>query len=70
MRAIAVVTLTVVLADWLFTASTMVLQPLTGLYLARLAGIPLGSGWIAWSLALYCVALAGRPCSLFSVFFT
>lgn len=57
-RAIAVVTRTVVLADWLFTATTVVLQPLTGLYLAHLAGMPLGSGWIAWSLLLYGAAVA------------
>ncbi|MEC5159020.1 putative membrane protein [Janthinobacterium sp. CG_23.3] len=57
-RAIAVVTRAVVLADWLFTATTMVLQPLTGLYLAHLAGMPLGSRWLAWSLLLYGVAVA------------
>lgn len=57
-RAIAVVTRGVVLADWLFTLSTMALQPASGLYLAHLANIPIDSKWIAWSLALYGVALA------------
>jgi uncharacterized membrane protein len=57
-RAIAVVSRAVVLADWLFTLSTMVLQPASGLYLAHLGNIPLASKWIAWSLALYGVALA------------
>lgn len=46
----------VVLADWLFTTPTIVLQPLTGFYLMHLAGIPLTTRWIAWSLALYLLA--------------
>lgn len=57
-RAIAVVTRTVVLADWLFTATTAVLQPLTGYYLIRLAGFPVTSLWISWSIILYVLALA------------
>jgi uncharacterized membrane protein len=55
-RAIAVVSRHVVLADWLFTATTVVLQPVTGLYLMHLAGIPLQSRWIMWSFALYFLA--------------
>jgi uncharacterized membrane protein len=55
-RAIAVVSRYVVLADWIFTSTTVVLQPLTGFYLIHLAGYPLGSAWIAWSIALYLVA--------------
>lgn len=47
----------VVWADWLFTATTAVLQPLTGLWLVHLAGFPLGTPWIAWSLVLYVVAI-------------
>lgn len=46
-----------VIADWLFTATTVVLQPLTGFYLAYLMGLPLGTAWIAWSVALYVVAV-------------
>lgn len=57
-HAIAVVTRTVVLADWLFTATTAVLQPLTGFYLVSLAGLPMKSTWIAWSVVLYALALA------------
>jgi uncharacterized membrane protein len=57
-RAIAVVTRLVVLADWIFTSTTVILQPLTGLYLVHLAGLPLHSRWIAWSLALYAIAIA------------
>ena len=43
----------VVIADTVFTASAVILQPVTGAALAHLAGFPLWSGWIAWSLALY-----------------
>jgi len=43
----------VVLADTVFTASAVIAQPVTGAALAHLAGYPLWSGWIAWSLALY-----------------
>jgi len=55
-RAIAVVSRHVVRADWLFTATTVVFQPLSGFYLAHLAGFPLSSGWIVWSVMLYLVA--------------
>lgn len=46
----------VVWADWAFTTTTIVIQPLTGWYLARLAGWPLSTPWIAGSLLLYAVA--------------
>ena len=46
----------VVIADWLFTATSVVIQPLTGIYLARLMGFPLGSRWIVWSFVLYFIA--------------
>lgn len=55
-RAIAVVSRHVVLADWIFTTSTIIIQPLTGFYMMHLAGIPLHSRWIMWSVALYFVA--------------
>jgi uncharacterized membrane protein len=46
----------VVIADYLFTAPTMVIQPVSGFYLVHLAGMPLDSPWIAWSIVLYLVA--------------
>ena len=46
----------VVWADWLFTATTVVVQPLTGLWMVYLAHIPLGTTWIFWSFVLYFVA--------------
>ena len=55
-RAIAVVSRHVVLADWIFTATTGVIQPVTGLYLVHLAGYPLQSTWIVWTIALYLLA--------------
>jgi uncharacterized membrane protein len=46
----------VVWADWLFTTTSIVVQPVTGLYLAHLAQVPLSTAWILWSLVLYVVA--------------
>jgi uncharacterized membrane protein len=46
----------VVIADTLFTASAVVVQPVTGALLARTAGYPLFEGWIGLSLLLYLVA--------------
>ena len=43
----------VVIADLLFTATAGVLQPITGAWLAHIAGLPLTSGWIAASIGLY-----------------
>ena len=57
-RAMAVVNRWVVRGDWLFTATTGVLQPLTGFYLIHLAGFPMSSKWIVWSLWLYVLAMA------------
>jgi len=48
----------VVWADWLFTATTAVLQPVTGLWLVYMAGFPLGTPWVFWSIVLYVVAIA------------
>jgi len=55
-RAIAVVSKYVVVADWLFTATTAILQPATGFYMIHLAGYPLTSAWIMWSIILYVIA--------------
>lgn len=43
----------VVIADWLFTASAVVLQPITGFLLAWRVGWPLTEFWFLASLALY-----------------
>lgn len=43
----------VVLADWLFTASAVVIQPVSGIALAHLAGWPLTAPWLLASYGLY-----------------
>ncbi|MBL8560312.1 MAG: DUF2269 domain-containing protein [Hyphomonadaceae bacterium] len=45
----------VVIADWIFTASAVVIQPITGVLLANAVGWPLTQGWIVASFALYLV---------------
>jgi uncharacterized membrane protein len=55
-QAIAIVVRHVVIADWIFTTPTIILQPLTGLYLLHLAQMPLTTPWILWSVLLYLLA--------------
>lgn len=43
----------VVIADFLFTATAAVIQPVTGLLLASVQNYPLTSSWIVASLTLY-----------------
>ena len=45
----------VVLADFVFTTSAVIAQPVTGALLAHMAGLPLTTGWIGLSLVLYVV---------------
>jgi uncharacterized membrane protein len=47
-----------VLADWLLTTPTAILQPVTGIALVHAMGLPLATPWVAWSLGLYAVAIA------------
>jgi len=54
--AIAAVSRQVVVADWLFTTPAVILQPLTGLWMAQIAGYRLTDTWIQLALALYLVA--------------
>ncbi|QJP13314.1 DUF2269 domain-containing protein [Starkeya sp. ORNL1] len=54
-RIIAHVAGIVVIADTIFTASAVILQPITGAALANIAGWPLFEGWIGLSLLLYVV---------------
>ncbi|MFL6606532.1 MAG: DUF2269 family protein [Steroidobacteraceae bacterium] len=55
-RVIAVVVKYVVMADWLFTTPTIVLQPVTGFYMVHKASFPLTSRWLLWSILLYLLA--------------
>ncbi len=43
----------VVIADYIFTASAVIAQPITGYLLARALGWPLTEGWLLASLILY-----------------
>jgi len=43
----------VVVADTIFTASAAIIQPITGIVLARATGWSLSEGWIVLSLLLY-----------------
>jgi uncharacterized membrane protein len=54
--AIAVVSRIVVIADWIFTGLTMIAQPATGFYLVHLAGYPMHSKWLVWSVILFALA--------------
>ena len=44
---------TVVVADWVFTASAVVIQPITGVLLAINIGWPLTESWLLLSIILY-----------------
>jgi uncharacterized membrane protein len=52
---VAAVARMVVIADMLFTATAVVLQPVTGVLLALWLGYSLWEGWIVASFALYIV---------------
>jgi uncharacterized membrane protein len=56
-RTVADVAAGVVRADWIFTTPAGVLQPLTGFWLARIAGYPLTEPWLLATYALYLLAL-------------
>lgn len=53
---IAATTRYVVLADWLFTASSGIIQPLTGFWMVHLAHYPWTTFWIMGSIIGYLIA--------------
>jgi uncharacterized membrane protein len=53
--AIAAVARIVVFADFIFTATAVVAQPITGVWLALHMGYSLFDAWIFWSIVLYVV---------------
>jgi uncharacterized membrane protein len=55
-QRVASVTAEVVLADWLFTTPAVIIQPITGIWMANLLGFPLTTPWLMWSIVLYLVA--------------
>src|SRR4051812_21093082 len=52
---IAAIARIVVIADFVFTATAVILQPITGLLLAYSVGYSLRDAWITWSIILYLV---------------
>jgi uncharacterized membrane protein len=50
---VAAVSQDVVLADMVFTATAVVLQPVTGIALALMTGYPLSTPWLVLSMVLY-----------------
>jgi len=57
-RIIAAVSRDVVLADKIFTATAVVIQPISGVLMARIAGYPLATPWLMASIMLY-LAIGG-----------
>lgn len=55
-RAIAVMTKNTVLADWLFTSTAAVVQPVTGFLLIHMAGYDPFESWLVATYAIYVVA--------------
>lgn len=55
-RTAAVVAHYVVIADWMFTATTIIFQPISGLYLAHKLGVPWTTPWLYWSIVLFVIA--------------
>ena len=54
-RVVAGVARIVVIADFLFTATAVVLQPITGVALIHYVGYGFGEHWIVLSIALYLI---------------
>ncbi len=46
----------VVLADWVFTTPTVIFQPISGIWMANIIGLPLTTFWIFASIGLYILA--------------
>ena len=47
---------TVVIADWVFTSPTIILQPISGVWLTYTMGYSLTDSWIVASLIFYAIA--------------
>ena len=52
-EALRVVTRYVIRADWIFTATAMVVQPVTGIWMMVERGLPFTSSSFLWTIALY-----------------
>lgn len=56
LHTIAKTNRTVVTADWVFTTPTVIIQPLTGLWLLHIMGISMSEPWVIITLVLYVIA--------------
>lgn len=54
--AIAVTNRLVVIADWLITTPTVIIQPITGFWMLHLLNLSLQATWLWLSLVLYLIA--------------
>jgi uncharacterized membrane protein len=55
-QAIYITNKHVVLADWLFTTPTVLIQPITGYYLLQELPFPIATPWLLLSIILYLIA--------------
>jgi len=55
-NAIAITNKNVVLADWIFTTPTLIIQPVTGFMMALIADYNLDNSWLLFSTILYFIA--------------
>lgn len=46
----------VILADWFFTTPSVIIQPITGIWLMTMLHYSFNSLWFAWTLGLYILA--------------
>jgi len=56
LQAIAHTNKIVVIADWIFTTPTVIIQPVTGIWLAYMAGRSLNEPWIMAAFVFYFIA--------------
>jgi len=53
---IAITNKHVVFADWLFTTPTVIIQPVTGIWMAHIIRLPITTDWLLISIILYFIA--------------
>jgi uncharacterized membrane protein len=56
LQAQLIVSRLVVKADWWFTTPTVIIQPVSGIAMAHLAGWPMDATWLLWTYGLYALA--------------
>ena len=55
-HVIAVTNKNVVLADWLFTTPTIIIQPVTGIIMASISGYDIHNSWLILSIIFFIIA--------------